>query len=87
MIRVQIQLRRAQALALRKMAAEQRVSIAELIRRALDQTLNARAPLSGRRHMERLRTRMERFDPGIKDLAERHDHDLAEAFADDGDVR
>ncbi len=87
MIRMQIQLRKSQTLALRKMAAEQGVSIAELIRRALDQTLNARAPLSGRRHMERLRTRIGRFDPGIKDLAERHDHYLEEAFADDGDVR
>jgi hypothetical protein len=81
MIRTQIQLTEAQAGSLKRKASSRGVSMATLIREAVDRTLadddairlrkRARAMAGGFRDRE-----------GATDVAERHDDYLAEAFED-----
>ncbi len=87
MIRIQIQLEEGQASALRRLAAEQGVSVAALIRQGVDAQLRSQANRSGAAHLERLKVRLQRFDSKVTDLGEGHDRYLGEAFAADGDVR
>jgi len=81
MVRTQIQLTEEQARRLRKLARHEGLSLAEVIRRCVDRTLNeqaqTRAELYRRaatvigRHRDR---------EGAHDVAERHDRYLDEAF-------
>lgn len=86
MIRLQAQLEKSQAVALRKLSMEQGVSMAELIRRGVAQQPRSQTRSSRRDHVERLGMRIQQFDPGPKDLAKEHDRYLAEAFGQDGDL-
>lgn len=87
MVRLQVQLTETQVQALKRMAAEQGVSIAELIRRGVDRQLGAEPLASRREHLKRLKERVRKLDIGIRDLSEEHDRYLAEAYAHDDDLR
>lgn len=80
MVRTQIQLTNEQVTALKRLAALEGVSMAELIRRGVDMVLvsSQRAELS-----ERKRQAMKvagQFKSGLSDLSTHHDKYLAEDF-------
>jgi hypothetical protein len=80
MVRTQIQLTEAQAKTLRAMAAAEKVSLAELIRRGVDQLVQ-RQPGAGREvQVARAKAAAGRFSSGRSDIGSRHDEFLAEAF-------
>ena len=80
MVRTQIQLTEAQARVLKRLATVQNISMAEVIRRSIDQTLAAsRAPSVDDRRARALGM-VGAFGSGKRDLARRHDEALAEAF-------
>jgi len=78
MVRTQIQLTEAQARSLRKLAQRYQVSVAELVRRGVDQVLaeGLAADADGKRR--KAAAAAGRFRSGRKDIAVRHDHYLAE---------
>jgi hypothetical protein len=78
MIRTQIQLTDEQTRRLKSLAAERGVSVAELIREAVDRHLFMRITPAGRR--ERAIASVGGFHSGLTDVSERHDEDLAEAY-------
>lgn len=80
MVRTQIQLTEVQARVLKRLAAAGNISMAEVIRRSIDQTLAAsRAPSADDRRARALSV-VGAFRSGKPDLARRHDEALAEAF-------
>lgn len=78
MIRTQIQLSESQSRALREAAAAEHASVAELIRRAIENWLVARGEIGA---AERRRRAIDApsFRTGVPDLAEQHDQYLATA--------
>lgn len=77
MKRTQIQLDEHKAEALRRLAADRGVSVAELIRRAVDRVL------AEGDHEERVRRALAvvgKFSSGVRDAGVEHDRELAEAF-------
>ncbi len=80
-IRTQIQLTDGQARRVRRLAEEQGVSMAEFIRRCLDQVLESGGPDRSALY-ERAEAVLGQFeDPyGADDLARKHDHYLATSF-------
>lgn len=80
MVRTQIQLPEQQVANLKRLAVQQHVSMAELIRRAVDlfTTLPDADNLQERR--QRALAAAGRFYSGQNDIATRHDNYLAEAF-------
>lgn len=87
MLRTQVQLTEDQDRTLTHLSREQRVSKAELVRRAVDRFLAEEA--AGRRLEEQNRLALAiagRFRSGSHDTVRRHDAVLAEAFAETGGV-
>ncbi len=80
MIRTQIQLEEAQYRRLKELAAGQRVSVAELIRRAVDNLLTTPATIPEEERRWRAIAAVGRFRSGLGDLAEKHDAYLAQAY-------
>lgn len=80
MIRMQIQLTDAQAEALRERAKRGQVSVAELVRRAIDAFTRAGGPPSRDEVRRRAMRAAGRFASGVRDTSSRHDEALAEAF-------
>jgi hypothetical protein len=83
MIRTQIQLSSRQAGVLKQMSAAQSVSMAELIRRAVDRMIAERREPDRDEIRKRAAAAAGRFNSGVTDLSERHDDYLAEAFGDE----
>ncbi len=80
MVRTQIQLTEQQVSVLKQLAAQQHVSMAELIRRALDLfTMSPDVTITQERRKRALAA-AGRFHSGKNDLAARHDDYLIEAF-------
>ena len=77
MVRTQVQLTEAQARALRRLAAERGVSMAELVRASVDELL---ATAGGERDWERALAAMGRYRGGAGDVSEQHDRDLEQAY-------
>lgn len=80
MVRTQIQLTEEQAAALKAKAVVLGVSMAELIRRGVDQILE---PNEHKAKPERIRRAIEvagRFRSGLSDIGTNHDKYVAEAF-------
>lgn len=77
MIRTQIQLEERQAAALRRLAAEQGVSIAELIRRAVDESLLHRA--DGQTRYRRAVAVLGKGRSGLTDVSRKHDEYFVES--------
>jgi Ribbon-helix-helix protein, copG family len=80
MVRTQIQLPEQQVTLLKRLAAQQHVSMAELIRRAVDLFTLSPDATNIKEQRERAIAAVGRFHSGRGDLAARHDDYLAEAF-------
>ena len=83
MIRTQIQLSEKQVKALRTLAARKKVSVAELIRQAVDEQLRAAATSDPEARKRRALAVVGRFHSGHSDLSTAHDRYLAEAYGDE----
>ena len=84
MVRTQIQLTEAQAQALRILAAQQRKSLAELIRQSVDLFLSsAQSSDDMREKRRRAKLISGKFHSGLPDLGKNHDYYLAEAISHD----
>ncbi len=80
MIRTQVQLTQEQAHILKELAHQEQVSLAELMRQALDYWLQNRRVLPDTEARRRARAVVGRFRSGRTDVSERHDEHLAEAY-------
>jgi len=80
MVRTQVQLTEKQAALLRKRAAEQGISLAEMIRRGMDLYLRMTVTASDEERRQRALQAAGRFSSGRGDLAERHDKYLSKAY-------
>jgi len=81
MVRTQIQLTEKQARELKRMAAREGVSMAEVVRRAVDAKIREGvSDLPWEERVRRAMAVMGKFHSGLKDVSRRHDHYLAEAF-------
>lgn len=81
MVRTQIQLSERQSAALKKLAATKHVSIAELIRRAVDNMIGSGATLGIAEKRKRALAVVGRFSSGKRDTAKGHDKYLAEVYS------
>ncbi len=79
MIRTQIQLTLQQARALHDMALERNVSMAALVRQAVDLFLQSASPSLEERRQRALAV-IGAFSSGRDDIAEEHDRHLVEAY-------
>jgi hypothetical protein len=79
MVRTQVQLTDKQAEALRRRSKRENVSVAELVRQAIDVFTRVEPP-SGAELRERAIRAAGRFASGVHDTSSRHDDALAEAF-------
>ncbi len=82
MIRTQIQLEETQYRALKELAARQRTSVAELIRRAVREMLENAMVVPDQERRRRSLNVVGRFRSGHSDIAERHDDYLAEVYGE-----
>lgn len=80
MIRTQIQLEERQAEALRRIAAEQGVSLAELIRRAVDESLLLRG--EGQARYRRALAVVGKGSSGLSDVSRKHDDYFVESLSE-----
>jgi hypothetical protein len=81
MIRTQIQLTQHQSQALKSLAAQRGISIAELIRQSVDNLIQASGDVSDDERNRRAVAAAGRFRSGHTDLSVDHDRYLAEAYA------
>lgn len=81
MVRTQIQLTEEQANALKKIALSRHLSIAELIRQAVDNILKSSTAIDMEERKKRAINAAGRFSSGKRDIAREHDKYLAEAFS------
>jgi 16S rRNA U516 pseudouridylate synthase RsuA-like enzyme len=81
-IRTQIQLTETQAREVKRMAEERGVSMAAIIREAIDDRLRRRNAPSWDELVERAIAAIGCGHSGLGDLAERHDHYFADSIAD-----
>lgn len=82
MFRTQIQLTDEQSQDLKKLAAERRTSVAELIRQAAEDLLRQTSLLGRAERKERAVAAAGRFHSGKKDISAEHDDYLAEAYGE-----
>ncbi len=80
MVRTQVQLTEEQMAALKEMAVREKVSMAELVRRAVDTLLATRRAVGWEERRRRALEVVGRFDSGLTDVSERHDDYLAEGL-------
>ncbi len=81
MVRTQIQLTEEQADALKKLALSRHLSIAELIRQAVDNMIRTGALIDIEERRKRAIEVAGRFRSGKRNIAREHDKYLAEAFS------
>ncbi len=82
MIRMQIQLTKEQAVALKHLAAERGMSQAALAREGVEHVLHQNAPQTDEALRERARAVAGIGASGCDDISERHDDYLAGAYAE-----
>ena len=80
MVRTQIQLTEQQAQALKKRAAEENRSMADLIRSSVDEYLTRESPQSRQARYKRALSVVGKFRSGKNDIATNHDKYLADAY-------
>lgn len=81
MVRTQVQLTEEQYTALKAMSITEGVSVAELIRIALNRLLEVRGATGLKERTERAIAVAGKFKSGLGDLAERHDEYFEEAIS------
>lgn len=79
MVRMQVQFTDAQAQRLHRLAADRHVSIAELVREAVDARFAATVDDE---RWTRLLQELEKGHSGLTDVSERHDDYLAESYTE-----
>lgn len=82
MVRTQVQLTEKQYEALRKVAAKEGISMAEVIRRALDKVTEAESLPDRDEIRRRAMAAIGSCHSGVPDLAQRHDDYLAEIYSE-----
>ena len=82
MVRTQIQLTEEQSQALKQLASERRVSVAELIRQATENLLRESLTRDRAELKRRALAAAGRFRSGEKDLSTRHDDYLARIYGE-----
>lgn len=82
MIRTQIQLQEEQMNILKKIALEKQISIAELIRKAVDTIIKSSAATDYEERRKRAIAIAGKFHSGKHDIARRHDKYLADAYTE-----
>lgn len=80
MVRTQIQLTEKQHAWLQRVAREENISMAEVIRQAIDYLESRRTGLSDRELRERAKRAAGRFSADVEDLAANHDKYFAESI-------
>ena len=82
MVRTQIQLTESQAEALKKLASQKKVSVAEIVRRGVDIVLTQELVCDPEEIRRRAIAAAGAFRSDKSDVSERHDDYLAEAYAE-----
>jgi len=80
MVRTQVQLSEEQYALIKQIAAEQQVSMAEVIRQGVDHFLRHRVAVGREERITRAIEAAGRFGSGRPDVSARHDDHLAEAY-------
>jgi metal-responsive CopG/Arc/MetJ family transcriptional regulator len=80
MVRTQIQLTEAQVSKIKKAAMDQGTSVAEVIRRAVENMVQSSAKMSIQERAKRAIEIAGKFRSGKKNIARKHDEYLAEAY-------
>jgi ABC-type uncharacterized transport system ATPase subunit len=80
MVRTQIQLTEEQAKVLRKLAITSHLSVAELIRRAVDTMIKSRVTVDPDERLKRALEIVGKFSSGKRDISRKHDAYLADAL-------
>jgi len=80
MIRTQIQLTEDQAKTLKRISASQHLSIAELIRRAIDTMIKTNPAADPEERLKRALEIVGKFRSGKRDISKKHDVYLSQAF-------
>jgi predicted Ser/Thr protein kinase len=80
MVRTQIQITEEQARAVKAIAAAQGISVAEAIRRAIDVMTQSRPAMDAEERRRRALGIAGKFRSGKRDVSERHDAYLTEAY-------
>jgi hypothetical protein len=80
MIRTQIQLTKDQAKALKVLAASKHLSVAELVRRAVDTMLKTSTSVDPEERLRRAREIAGKFRSGKRDISREHDAYLSEGY-------
>ena len=81
MVRTQIQLTEDQVKALKKIAVSRQVSVAELIRRAVDTIIKTSTAADPEDRRERALESAGKFSSGKSDISKKHDAYLSESFS------
>lgn len=82
MIRTQVQLTNEQMLALKELAQAEQISVAELVRQAIDHWITTVRPVSWAERRQRALAVVGKFRSGCTDVAERHDDYLVEIYSE-----
>ena len=80
MVRTQIQLTETQARTLKKAAMDQGTSVAEIIRRAVENMLQTNPKVSSQERVRRAVEIVGKFRSGKRGVSQKHDKFLTEAF-------
>jgi len=80
MVRTQIQLTEEQVKALKKIALSRHLSIAEIIRQAVDTVIRTNTMVDIEERRKRAIDIVGRFSSGKRDISRKHDRYLVEAF-------
>ncbi len=80
MVRTQIQLTDKQAKEIKRIAAVRGVSMAKIIREAIEETMKSGRGSSSEEKRSRALEALGKFRSGNKDISKRHDAYLADAF-------
>jgi hypothetical protein len=82
MIRTQIQLTEEQSREIKAAARQEKISMAQAIRNAVDEWLERRSRLTEAARWQRSLEVVGKYRSGVSDIAENHDRYLAEAYGD-----
>ena len=80
MVRAQIQLTEDQAKALKKIAQSRHLSVAELIRKAVDTVIKSNTVVNTEERHKRAMEIVGKFSSGKRDVSKKHDLYLTEAY-------
>jgi len=80
MVRTQIQLTEDQAEALKKIAQSRHLSVAELIRKAVDTIIKSSTVVDSEERHKRAMEIVGRFSSGKRDISKKHDLYLTDAY-------